>query len=63
MAVATVGVRTRRTIDAPVDRPVQRAIPAEEAPDPLSPARGILLAAGLGALAWAMVIAALLLNR
>jgi hypothetical protein len=63
MAVATVGAPQRRVVDPPLDRPVQRPIPAEEAANPLAPARGILIAAGVGAMGWALLIAAFLLGR
>jgi len=63
MAVATVGAPARR-VDAPAERAVPRAAPAdvEAKPAPLAPARGIAIALGLGALGWALV-AAFLLSR
>jgi hypothetical protein len=62
MAVATVGAPVRRVVDPPVERALPRALPAEEEPAPLAPARGILIAMAVGALAW-VLFAAFLLGR
>jgi len=62
VAVATANAPVRRVVDAPPERPVQRPLPAEETPEPLAPARGLVIALGLGALGWALV-AAFLLSR
>lgn len=68
LAVATAGIpaaRRERVADAPVDRidrVAPRAEPVEERPQPLAPARGIAIALGLGAFAWA-VLAAFLIYR
>lgn len=61
VAVATAGAapaRRERATEpaASVPRPIQ----LQERPEPLGPLRGIALAVALGALGWALVIAALL---
>lgn len=67
MAVATVGAPPRSAVDAPAERALPRttaagAAEADDKPTPLAPARGIIIALGLGALGWALV-AAFLLSR
>lgn len=62
MVVATgaaPAIRRERAPDA-AERAAQRPIQADERPRPLGPARGIALAVGVGALAWALLIAFLL---
>jgi hypothetical protein len=63
MAMANVGAPAARRERAPEpvdERAAQRPIQLDDRPDPLAPARGIAVAVGLGVLAWALVIAALL---
>jgi len=61
MAVATA-VPVRRAPEAPAERPARRSIPADEVPVPLAPARGIAIALGLGAVAWALIAALVFLR-
>ena len=55
-ATAAAPATARRERAEGPRRPVQ----LEERPEPLAPARGIAVAVALGALTWALVIAALL---
>lgn len=61
IAVATAGaapVRRERAAE-PTGNP-RRPIHLDERPEPLGPVRGVALAVALGALGWALAIAALL---
>ena len=62
MAVATIGapaIRRERAPEQTAGRVQARPAPLDAPPKPLGPARGIALAVGLGALAWALIILAL----
>jgi hypothetical protein len=63
MAVATItapSIRRERAAEPVAERTTQRPSEPDAPPKPLAAARGIALAIGLGALAWALVIAVLL---
>jgi hypothetical protein len=63
MAAATAGapaIRRDRPADPAVDRFTRRPIQLDERPAPLGAPRGIAIAMALGALLWAVAIAAVL---
>ena len=61
MAVATAAP-VRRAPEVPAERPARRSIPADAVLVPLAPARGIAIALGLGACAWAVIAGFLFLR-